>query len=66
MNIAQFGKATYAFVVAFLGALGTVMVGDVGFTDISSGQWVAAVLAGLVAAGGVWGIKYVPGDSPPL
>jgi len=56
----QFGKAGFAFVVAFLGALATVMVGDVGFGDISDGQWLSAVLAGIVAAGGVWGIKYVP------
>lgn len=62
MNIAQFGKAAFAFVVAFLGALATVMVGDVGFGDISDGQWVAAALAGLVAAGGVWGIPYVPSN----
>lgn len=60
MNIAQFGKAGFAFVVAFLGALATVMVGDVSFSDIADGQWVSAALAGLVAAGGVWGIPYVP------
>jgi hypothetical protein len=59
----QFGKAAFAFAVAFLGALAAIMVGSVGFEDISDGQWVAAVLAGLVAGGGVYGIPYVPSKS---
>jgi hypothetical protein len=58
MNFAQFGKAGFSGVLAFLGALTTVMVGDVGFGDLTDGQWVSAVLFGLVAAGGVWGIPY--------
>ena len=58
-NLGQFGKAAFAFLVAFLGALAVVMVGDVGFSDISDGQWVGAALAGLIAAGGVYGIPYV-------
>jgi hypothetical protein len=58
MNVAAvYAKAIYATVVAFIGALVTVMVNDVGFSDISDGQWLAAVLAGLVAGGGVAGIK---------
>jgi hypothetical protein len=59
MNFAQFGKAAYAFLVAGLGSLATVMVGDVGFTDIQDGQWLTAVLVALVAAGGVYQIPYV-------
>lgn len=60
MNLAQFGKAAFAALVAFGGALTTVMVGDVGFSDVTDGQWLASALAGVVAAGGVWGIPYVP------
>lgn len=60
MNLAQFSKAAFATVVGFLGALVTVMVGDVGFADVTDGQWVAAVFTGLIAGGGVYGIPYVP------
>lgn len=63
MNFAQFGKAAYSGVLGFLGSLAIVMVGDVGFGDITDGQWVAAVLLGLTSAGGVYGIKYVPSKS---
>jgi hypothetical protein len=47
-------KALYGGVVAFLGALVTVMVGDVGVGDVTQGQWLVAVLAGLTAGGGVY------------
>lgn len=50
-------KAAYATVVAALGALAAVLVGDVGLGDLSAGQWVTVVLAGLVAGGGVYGIR---------
>lgn len=53
-------KAFYAAAVAFVGSLAAIMVGDVGFGDITDGQWVAAVLAGLVAFGGVYGISNRP------
>ena len=53
---AQAAKAVYGGVTAALASLVTVMVGDVGFGDITDGQWVAAVLAGLIVAGGVYGI----------
>lgn len=60
MNLAQFGKAGFGFATAFLGSLGVVMIGDVGFGDITHGQWVAAALAGITAAGGIYGLPYVP------
>jgi hypothetical protein len=60
MNFGQFGKAAFGGLVTFGGALTTVMVGTVGFGDITDGQWVSSILAGLVAAGGVYGIPYVP------
>ena len=49
-------KAIFAAAIAFLGSVATVLVGDVGFGDVTDGQWVVAVLAGLVAGGGVFGI----------
>jgi hypothetical protein len=59
-NLAYYAKAIYAAAVAFLGALVTVMVDDAGFDDITDGQWLSAVLAGLVAGGGVAGITNKP------
>lgn len=50
-------KAIYATAVAALGSLVTVLVGDVGFSDLSDGQWVSVILVGLVAGGGVYGLK---------
>lgn len=52
-----YAKAIYAAVVAGLGSLAAVLVGDVGIDDLTSGQWVAVVLAALVAGGGVAGIS---------
>ena len=59
-NVGQFGKAGFAFALAFLGSIATVLVGGDGFGAVTAGQWVAAALAGLIAAGGVYGIPYVP------
>lgn len=60
MNLGQFAKAIYATVVAALGALATVLVGDAGFSDVTAGQWVTIALAALVAGGGVYGIRNAP------
>lgn len=60
MNVAQFGKAAYAGVLAFGGSLTVVMIGDVGFGDLTDGQWVSSIVLGLGTAGGVYGIPYVP------
>lgn len=49
-------KAFYAAAVAALSGLVTVLVGDVGFTDVTAGQWVTIALAALVAFGGVYGL----------
>jgi hypothetical protein len=32
-------------------------VGDTGFGDLTDGQWVSVILVGLVAGGGVYGLK---------
>ncbi len=60
MNLGQFGKAAFAGVLAFLGSLAVVLVGDVGFGDVTDGQWVSAVALALASAGGVYGIPYKP------
>ncbi len=61
--MAVYAKAIYAAVVAGLGALAAVLVGDVGLGDLSDGQWVTVVLAALVAGGGVAGIKNAEPDA---
>lgn len=53
-------KAWYAFVVAGLGSLVTVLVDDAGIGDITDGQWGTALLVGLIAGGGVYGITNSP------
>ncbi len=53
-------KAIYGGIVAGLGSLAAIMVGDVGFGDVTDGQWVAIVLAALVAGGGIYGIPNKP------
>lgn len=60
MKIAQVAKAVYATLIAGLGSLATVMVGDVGFGEVTDGQWVSVVVVGLVAGGGVFGISNAP------
>lgn len=57
MNPAMYAKAIYAALVAGLGSLAAVLVGDVGLGDITAGQWVTVALAALVAGGGVFGIR---------
>lgn len=64
MNLAQFGKAAFGGILAFVGSLVIVMVGDVGFGDITDGQWLAAAFEGLLVAGGVYGIPYVARGAP--
>lgn len=53
----KYAKAIYAGVVAGLGALAAVLVDNASVGDLTDGQWVTVVLATLVAAGGVAGIK---------
>jgi len=64
-RLGQFGKAAFAFVMTAGGSLLTVMVGDVGFGDISDGQWLSSLLLGLGAAGGTYGIPYVAKSAAP-
>lgn len=57
MNPALYAKAIYAAIVAGLGSLAAVLVGDVGLGDVTDGQWITVVLAALIAGGGVFGIR---------
>lgn len=50
-------KAFYAALIAALSGLVTVLVGDMGFGDLTAGQWVTIALAALVAFGGTYGIS---------
>lgn len=50
-------KAIYAFVVAGLGSIVTVLVDDASIGDLTDGQWASAILVALVAGGGVYGLK---------
>jgi hypothetical protein len=55
--IMKTAKAILAAVIAALGSLATVMVGDTGFGDLKPGQWVTIALAVTVAFGSVYGVK---------
>lgn len=48
------GKAIFAALVAALSGLSAVLVGSASFGQVSAGQWVSIVLAGLIAGGGVY------------
>lgn len=60
MKVGTIAKAVYATVVAGLGSLAAILVGSVGFGDVTAGQWVTVALAALVAGGGVYGIRNTP------
>lgn len=62
---AVYAKAFYAGLIAALGSLSAIMVGDFSFADVTAGQWVTIVLAGLVAFGGVAKITNADPTPPP-
>ena len=55
--MAKAAKAIFAAVIAALGSLATVMVGNTGFADLTTGQWMTISLAVAIAFGGVYGVK---------
>lgn len=59
-GLGQFAKAIYASLVAGLGSLAAVLVGDSSFSAVTAGQWVTIVLATLIAGGGTYGITNKP------
>jgi hypothetical protein len=54
--VAPYAKAILAAVIAGLGSLATALVDDKSLGDVSDGQWLAAVLAFLVALGVVFAV----------
>jgi hypothetical protein len=59
--MSQVVKAFVGAIVAFLTSLSTALVDDKGFSDITDGQWVVAVIAFLTAFAAVWAVP----NSPP-
>jgi hypothetical protein len=55
-------KAFCAAVIAALSSLAAVLVGDMGFADLTTGQWVTIALAAVAAFGGVYGITNAPAE----
>lgn len=53
-TIAGMAKALLASAIAFVGALSTALVDDKALGDVTDGQWVTCVGAGLVALGAVY------------
>ncbi len=62
MDYQYYVKALYAAVVAFVGPIsGALLLSDeIGFSDLSTGTWVAAGLLALIAFGGVLGWQAAP------
>lgn len=56
MGIDKIAKAVIGALIAGLGALAAVLVGDVGIDDVSAGQWCTIALATLTALGAVYGV----------
>lgn len=55
--VAKYAKAFYGAAVASLSAIAAVLVDNASISDLTDGQWVTVVLAGLIAFGGIAGIK---------
>lgn len=48
-------RAFYAAAVVFISASSTALVGDQGFSDLNTVQWLIIAGGSLTAFGGVWG-----------
>lgn len=55
-------KALVGAIIAGLSVLAGYLVNDTSLSDITAGQWVAAIIAFLVALAAVWA---VPNNQPP-
>jgi hypothetical protein len=53
-------KAFCAAGIAVLSSLASVFVGETGFGDLTTGQWMTVALAALAAFGGVYGVTNSP------
>ena len=50
-------KAVLAALIAFFGSLATALVDGNSLSQVSDGQWVTSILAGLLALGAVYGVS---------
>ena len=62
-------KAVYGAIIAGLGALSTVLVGNSSFSDVTDAQWVTIALAALSALAVIWAVPNskaagAPTDTP--
>ena len=55
-TLASMAKAFLASLIAGFGSLSTALIDDKSLGDVTDGQWVAVVLAALVALGGVYAL----------
>jgi|SoiMetStandDraft_2_1073263.scaffolds.fasta_scaffold1360580_1 hypothetical protein len=55
-KLAGAAKALLAALISFLGAVSTALIDDKSLAELTDGQWVTAILAGLVALGAVYGV----------
>lgn len=53
-------KAIYAGVVAALGGLAVIVVGDTALVDVTTAQWITVALATIIAVGGTFGLSNGP------
>ncbi len=63
MNRPQFSywtKALFVFVASILGALNLLMVGGIGFLDLTQGQYLGIFTVAFVLAGGILGLQEAP------
>jgi len=56
-TVGKVAKAVFAALFTGLSTLGALLVNDTSLSSITAGQWVYVATAGLLAGGGVFGIK---------
>lgn len=57
-------KAIFAGLVAFLGGLAAILVGDASLADVTVAQWITVALSTVLAIGGVFGLTNGPKPTP--
>jgi hypothetical protein len=60
-SISKAAKAVYATVVGFVGSLGASLTTGQSLGQLDAKTWLVTVLVGLVAGGGVYGIRNAGG-----
>jgi hypothetical protein len=58
--MSAYAKAIVGAIVAALSSLSVVLVGDMGFGDLTDGQWVGIVIAFLAGLGIVYAVPNKP------